>query len=85
MKIFLAADHAGFELKKFLSNYLIQIGYNVEDTTSDLISQMKSEIAAGRPMLFAMSPMPQSLCDKGIETYMNDYWADSMYTCNKYI
>ena len=31
MKIFLAADHAGFELKKFLSNYLIQLGYNVED------------------------------------------------------
>ena len=31
MKIFLAADHAGFELKKFLSNHLIQLGYNLED------------------------------------------------------
>ena len=31
MKIFLAADHAGFELKEFLSNHLIQLGYNVED------------------------------------------------------
>ena len=31
MKIFLASDHAGFELKEFLSNHLIQLGYNVED------------------------------------------------------
>ena len=31
MKIFLSADHAGFELKEFLSNHLIQLGYNVED------------------------------------------------------
>ena len=31
MKIFLASDHAGFDLKKFLSNHLIQLGYNVED------------------------------------------------------
>ena len=31
MKILLAADHAGFELKEFLSNHLIQLGYNVED------------------------------------------------------
>ena len=31
MKIFLAADHAGFELKEFLSNHLIQLEYNVED------------------------------------------------------
>jgi len=31
MKIFLASDHAGFDLKGFLSNHLIQLGYNVED------------------------------------------------------
>ena len=31
MKIFLAADHAGFELKELLSNHLLQLGYNVED------------------------------------------------------
>ena len=31
MKIFLAADHAGFELKEFLSNHLIHLEYNVED------------------------------------------------------
>ena len=31
MKILLASDHAGFELKEFLSNHLIQLGYNVED------------------------------------------------------
>ena len=31
MNIFLASDHAGFELKEFLSNHLIQLGYNVED------------------------------------------------------
>ena len=31
MKIFLAADHAGFELKEFLSNHLIQLAFNVED------------------------------------------------------
>ena len=31
MKIFLAADHAGFELKEFLINHLIQLEYNVED------------------------------------------------------
>ena len=31
MKIFLATDHAGFELKEFLNNYLINCGYDVED------------------------------------------------------
>ena len=31
MKIFLASDHAGFDLKEFLSNHLIQRGYIVED------------------------------------------------------
>ena len=31
MKILLASDHAGFELKEFLSNHLIQLGYNIED------------------------------------------------------
>ena len=31
MKIYLAADHAGFELKNFLKEYLINKGYNVED------------------------------------------------------
>ena len=31
MKIFLATDHAGFELKEFLSNHLIQLEYNVKD------------------------------------------------------
>ena len=31
MKILLASDHAGFELKEFLSNHLMQLGYNVED------------------------------------------------------
>jgi len=31
MKIFLAADHAGFKLKEFLSNHLKQLEYNVED------------------------------------------------------
>ena len=31
MNILLASDHAGFELKEFLSNHLIQLGYNVED------------------------------------------------------
>ena len=31
MKILLASDHAGFTLKEFLSNHLIQLGYNVED------------------------------------------------------
>ena len=31
MKILLASDHAGFELKEFLSNHLIQLGYNLED------------------------------------------------------
>ena len=31
MKILLASDHAGFELKEFISNHLSQCGYNVED------------------------------------------------------
>ena len=31
MKILLASDHAGFELKEFLSNHLIQLGYIVEN------------------------------------------------------
>ena len=31
MKIYFASDHAGFELKEFLNNHLIQLGYNVED------------------------------------------------------
>jgi ribose 5-phosphate isomerase B len=31
MKILLASDHAGFALKEFLSNHLMQLGYNVED------------------------------------------------------
>ena len=31
MKILLASDHAGFKLKEFLSNHLIQLGYNIED------------------------------------------------------
>ena len=31
MKIYLATDHAGFELKNFLKEYLISKGYNVED------------------------------------------------------
>ena len=31
MKIFLASDHAGFELKEFLSNHLTHLRYNIED------------------------------------------------------
>ena len=31
MKVYLATDHAGFELKNFLKEYLISKGYNVED------------------------------------------------------
>ena len=31
MKVFLASDHAGFQLKQFLSNYLVQLGYSIED------------------------------------------------------
>ncbi len=31
MKIFLAADHAGFELKKSLLEHLVHHGYDVED------------------------------------------------------
>ncbi len=31
MKIFLGADHAGFELKEKLKKYLIELGYQAED------------------------------------------------------
>ena len=31
MKIYLASDHAGFELKQFLGEHLSQIGFSVED------------------------------------------------------
>ena len=31
MKIYLATDHAGYELKVFLNNYLNNIGYETED------------------------------------------------------
>ena len=31
MIIYLASDHAGFELKKFLIEHLVKYGYNVED------------------------------------------------------
>ena len=31
MKIYIAADHAGFKLKNYLKEYLLKNGYNVED------------------------------------------------------
>ena len=31
MKIYLASDHAGFELKQFLGDHLLQLGFSVED------------------------------------------------------
>ena len=31
MKIYLASDHAGFELKQFLGKHLLQLGFSVED------------------------------------------------------
>ena len=31
MKIYLASDHAGFELKQFLINHLIELGFIIED------------------------------------------------------
>ena len=31
MKIYLASDHAGFELKQFLGEHLLQLGFSVED------------------------------------------------------
>ena len=31
MKIYLASDHAGFELKQFLGEHLLQLGFGVED------------------------------------------------------
>ena len=31
MKIYLASDHAGFELKQFLSKHLSKLGFSVED------------------------------------------------------
>ena len=31
MKIYLASDHAGFELKQFLGDHLLQLGFSVKD------------------------------------------------------
>ena len=31
MKIYLASDHAGYKLKGFLTEYLVKLGFNVED------------------------------------------------------
>src|SRR6056297_353399 len=31
MKIYLASDHGGFELKEVIEDYLIDVGYDVED------------------------------------------------------
>lgn len=35
MKIAIASDHAGFELKEYIKNYLIKIGNSVEDFGTD--------------------------------------------------
>lgn len=35
MKIFLSSDHAGFELKEQIKNYLISVGQDVQDCGAD--------------------------------------------------
>ena len=39
MKIFLATDHAGFELKEFIKSYLNALNYEVEDCVLILSSK----------------------------------------------
>ncbi len=40
MKIFLASDHAGFELKEQVQNYLVSIGHDVEDCGAEKYIQV---------------------------------------------
>ena len=47
---------------------------NVEDTTSNLINQMKSELASGKPMIFGMFPFPPYLSSSSFDL---DYWDSS--------
>jgi ribose 5-phosphate isomerase B len=39
MKIFLGADHAGFELKTMLSEHLVHTGYDIEDTGAKTLNE----------------------------------------------
>lgn len=61
-KILLASDHAGFELKTMLREFLPAIGYEVEDMGPDILDPEDDFPELLTPAGFAVAQDPENVC-----------------------
>lgn len=61
-KILLASDHAGFELKNMLREFLPAIGYEVEDMGPDILDPEDDFPELLTPAGFAVAQDPERVC-----------------------
>lgn len=57
--ILIGADHAGFELKNVIKNYLIEKGYDVEDFGADALDPLDDFTKILAPLAYKISQNPQ--------------------------
>lgn len=56
--ILIGADHAGFELKNIIKNYLIEKGYDVEDFGADTLDPLDDFTKILAPLAYKISQNP---------------------------
>ncbi len=61
-KILLASDHAGFELKNMLCEFLPAIGYEIEDMGPDILDPEDDFPELLTPAGFAVAQDPENVC-----------------------
>lgn len=57
--ILIGADHAGFELKNVIKNYLIEKGYDVEDFGADALDPLDDFTKILSPLAYKISQNPE--------------------------
>lgn len=69
MKIYLGADHAGFELKEAIKKYLIDLGYEVEDKGAFALNNQDDYPDFVRPVAEAVARDSERLAEGAFEGF----------------